>query len=386
MLIRYSNNKNGKPVKTAVVYTKEEHCIDRNKIDPDAIRIIEQLRNYGFSAYLVGGAVRDLIIGNEPKDFDIVTNATPSKIKKLFRNSRIIGKRFRLVHIFFGSKIFEVSTFRSLAEGTVGNSFGTMDEDVRRRDFTLNALYYDPIKEQCIDYVGGIRDIRKRIIRPVIPLDSIFIEDPVRMLRAVKYATMTGFKMPFHLKRKICKSANLLSPVSPSRLTEELLKIINSGHAYDIVKLALETDVYMYLQPAATAMMYAKPDFEKKYLDHLKELDELHRTSPDCRTGQKLVYLIYDFIAELTDWGKESLSSAAGELYTRTWTQCRNFVLPMNPQRSELEYAIRTVLKKLGISIRIPKDAFSKKKRPVRSQQTAASELDTKPAKAVASM
>ena len=362
MLTRYSNDKNGRPKKTAVVYTKDEHHIDKSKIDTDAIRIIEQLRSYGFSAYIVGGAVRDLIIGNTPKDFDIVTNATPSKIKKLFRNSRIIGKRFRLVHIFFGSKIFEVSTFRSLAEGTVGNSFGTMDEDVRRRDFTLNALYYDPIKEQCIDYVGGFRDIKKRVIRPVIPLDSIFVEDPVRMLRAVKYATTTGFKMPYQLKRKICKSASLLSPVSPSRLTEELLKIINSGHSYEIVQLALETDVYMYLQPAATAMMYAKPDFEKNYLAHLKELDALHVANPDCRTGQKLVYLIYDFIEGLTDWKKECASSAAGELYSRTWTQCRNFVLPMNPQRTELEYAIRTVLKKLGISIRIPKDAFSKKR------------------------
>ena len=375
MLTRYSNDKNGRPVKTAVVYTKEEHCINKDKIDPDAIRIIEQLRSYGFPAYLVGGAVRDLIIGNTPKDFDIVTNATPSKIKKLFRNSRIIGKRFRLVHIFFGSKIFEVSTFRSLAEGTVGNSFGTMDEDVRRRDFTLNALYYDPIKEQCIDYVGGFRDIKKRVIRPVIPLDNIFVEDPVRMLRAVKYATTTGFKMPFLLKRKICKSANLLSPVSPSRLTEELLKIINSGHSYEIVQLALETDVYMYLQPAATAMMYAKPEFEKNYLAHLKELDALHVMSPDCRTGQKLVYLIYDFIEGLTDWKKECTSSAAGELYSRTWTQCRNFVLPMNPQRTELEYAIRTVLKKLGISIRIPKDAFSKK-RPVR--RGAATQIEDK--------
>lgn len=364
MLTRYSNDKNGRPVKTAVVYTKEEHNIPKERIDPDAIRVITQLRNYGFSAYLVGGAVRDLIIGKTPKDFDIVTDATPSKIKKLFRNSRIIGRRFRLVHIFFGTKIFEVSTFRSLAEGTVGNSFGTMDEDVRRRDFTLNALYYDPIKEHCIDYVGGFRDIKKGVIRPVIPLDSIFVEDPVRMLRAVKYASTTGFKMPYSLKRKICKSANLLSPVSPSRLTEELLKIINSGHSYEIVKFALETDIYMYLQPAATAMMYAKPEYEKSYLEHLKELDALHVANPECRLGQKLEYLIIDFIAELTDWEKESQSSQAGELYTRTWTQCRNFVLPMNPQRTELEYAIRAVLKKLGISIKIPRDAFKKKRSP----------------------
>ena len=363
MLIRYSQNKDGKPIKKAVIYTSDEHCIKIEDIDPDALKVITQLKSFGFSAYLVGGAVRDLLLGRTPKDFDIVTDATPSKIKKLFRNSRIIGRRFRLVHVFFGSKIFEVSTFRSISTGTVGNNFGTMDEDVQRRDFTLNALYFDPVKMQIIDYVGGVRDIRKQIIKPVIPLETIFVEDPVRMLRAVKYAASTGFKMPVQLKRKICKSAYLLSPVSPSRLTEELLKIINSGHAYDIVKLCIETDLYMYLQPGATSFMYEKSGFEKKYLDRLKHLDALHEINPEARLGQKLTYIIFDFIESLTDWKKEVSVSAAGELYTRTWSQCRNFVLPMNPQRTELEYAIREVLRKLGVTMRIPKSAFTTKKR-----------------------
>lgn len=363
MLIRYSQNKDGKPVKKAVIYTSNEHCIRNEDIDPDALRVITQLKSFGFSAYLVGGAVRDLLLGKTPKDFDIVTDATPSKIKKLFRNSRIIGRRFRLVHVFFGSKIFEVSTFRSISTGTVGNNFGTMDEDVQRRDFTLNALYYDPLKMQIIDYVGGVRDIKKQVIKPVIPLDTIFVEDPVRMLRAVKYAASTGFKLPIQLKRKICKSAHLLSPVSPSRLTEELLKIINSGHAYDIVKLCLETDLYMYLQPGATSFMYEKAGFEKRYLERLKKLDALHQINPEARLGQKLTYIIYDFIESLTDWKEEISVSAAGELYTRTWTQCRNFVLPMNPQRTELEFAIREVLRKLGVTMRIPKTAFNTKKK-----------------------
>ena len=363
MLIRYSSNKDGKPVKKAVIYTSNEHCIKNEDIDSDALRVITQLKSFGYSAYLVGGAVRDLLLGKTPKDFDIVTDATPSKIKKIFRNSRIIGRRFRLVHVFFGSKIFEVSTFRSISTGTVGNNFGTMDEDVQRRDFTLNALYYDPIKMQIIDYVGGIRDIKKQVINPVIPLDTIFIEDPVRMLRAVKYAASTGFKLPTVLKRKICKSAHLLSPVSPSRLTEELLKIINSSHAYDIVKLCLDTDLYMYLQPGATSFMYEKNGFEKKYLERLKQLDALQQINPEVRLGQKLTYIIFDFIESLTDWKKEVSVSAAGELYTKTWSQCRNFVLPMNPQRTELEFAIREVLRKLGVTMRIPKSAFNTKKK-----------------------
>jgi poly(A) polymerase len=356
VLIRYSADRNGNPVEKAKIYTKNEHKIPLEKIDPDAIRVISRLRESGFDAYLVGGAVRDLIVGKTPKDFDIVTDATPSRIKKIFRNSRIIGRRFRLVHVFFGPKIFEVSTFRSTIDGSVGNLFGTMDEDVMRRDFTLNALYYDPLKEQVIDYTGGVEDIKKGIVKPVIPLDKIFVEDPVRMLRAVKYGATTGCKLPHALTKKIRASASLLAPISPSRLTEELLKIINSGHAYDIISSALDTDLYPYLQPAATDMIYDDKKFGKKYLDSLKDLDEYTAEHPDSRLGEKLVFMIRDFVASLTDWKKElATNSAAGDLYTRTWTQCRNFVLPMNPQRTELEYAIRMVLKNLGVQIKIPR-------------------------------
>lgn len=364
MLIRYSSDKNGKLIKKAVIYTKNEHAICLDKVDSDALKIINQLNEHGYTAYIVGGAVRDLMIGNVPKDFDIVTDATPARIKKLFRNSRIIGRRFRLVHIFFGTKIFEVSTFRSLVDGTVGNTFGTIDEDVRRRDFTLNALYYDPLKEQVLDYVSGMKDIQKKVIKPVIPLKNIFVEDPVRMLRAIKYTATTGFKLPFLLERKICKSAHLLSPVSPSRLTEELLKIINSGHASDIVKNALKTDLYMYLQPTATSLMYANTKFENAYLASLKQLDKFNQTTSDSRLGQKLVFLIQDFINTLTDWNKEiSNKTSTSELYTMTWQQCRNFVLPMNPQRSELEYAIRFCLKKLGINVKPPRKTFIPKEK-----------------------
>lgn len=362
MLIRYGKDEKGRPIKKAVVYTKDEHCIPSYKIDIDALRIVQKLKDNGFTAYIVGGAVRDLIVGRTPKDFDIVTDATPSKIKRIFRNSRIIGRRFRLVHVIFGQKIFEVSTFRSTIEGSVGNNFGTIDEDVMRRDFTINALYYDPIQEHIIDYVGGVRDIKKGILKPVIPIDVIFVEDPVRMLRAIKYSSTTGCQMSWSLRRKIRHSAHLLSPVSPSRLTEEMLKIINSGHSFEIVSECLSTDLYMYLQPAATAMMFGNPEYEKNYLMRLKELDELVQKEKDIRLGKKLVYLIKDFILSLTDWQKEILTeSSVGELYSKTWTECRNFVLPMNPQRTELEYAIRTALREIGVSIRIPKKSVKVK-------------------------
>ena len=356
MLIRYGTDSDGKPVQKAVIYTKPEHNIPRDKIDPDAVYVITRLRDSGFEAFLVGGAVRDLFIGKTPKDFDIVTDATPSRIKKIFRNSRIIGKRFRLVHVFFGTKIFEVSTFRSIVDGSVGNAFGTMDEDVKRRDFTLNALYYDPIKEQIIDYVGGVKDIKKGIIRPVIPLEKIFIDDPVRMLRAVKYGSTTHCKIPHSLKKKIRESSALLSPVSPSRLTEELLKIINSGHAYSIVTACLDTDLYTYLQPAASNLMFENHSYQKQYFASLKQLDEAVQKDSELRLGEKLVYIIRDFVESLTDWDKEiKANTAAADLYKRTWSRCRNFVLPMNPQRTELEYAVRKILAGYGVQVKAPK-------------------------------
>ena len=355
MLYRYGTDSNGKLVKKAVVYTKEEHKIPLENIDKDALQIIHRLKESGYTAYIVGGAVRDLIVGTKaPKDFDIVTDATPSKIKRIFRNSRIIGKRFRLVHVVFGTKIFEVSTFRSNAEGSVGNEFGTIDQDVLRRDFSINALYYDPTTEQVIDYVNGMKDIKKHVIKAVIPMESIFVEDPVRMLRAIKYSATTNAKMSYALKRKIKQSAVLLSQISPSRLTEELLKIINSGYAHKILQGTVETGVFMYLQPSAASIMASSKKYGLNYFNSLTALDNLVKTEPDCRLGKKLYYLIYDFILSLTDWKKEiELKTSANELYARTWTECRNFILPMNPQRRELEFAIKNALKDIGVPSKV---------------------------------
>lgn len=368
MLIRYGTDGQGRPVKKAVVYTQTEHLISNKNIDPDALQIINRLRDAGFTAYIVGGAVRDLIVGNKPKDFDIVTDATPSKIKRIFRNSRIIGRRFRLVHVVFGTKIFEVSTFRSNAEGSVGNDFGTIEEDVQRRDFTMNALYYDPLQQQVIDYVGGMRDIKKHILRPVISLDKIFVEDPVRMLRAIKYSATTHAKMPHSLRHKIRSSASLLSQVSPSRLTEELLKIINNIYAYEIIQEALDTDLFIYLQPSATGLIYESRDFEAKYMESVKALGLLNTTEPEARLGKKLLLLIKDFVGTLTDWEKETAGKYSyTELYGKTWTECRNFVLPMNPVRKELEFAVKAALNEYGVKAHQPKKQAPVKQAPKQS-------------------
>ena len=159
----------------------------------------------------------------------------------------------------------------------------------------------------------------------------------------------------FDLRHKIRSSAPLLSPVSPSRLTEELLKIINSGHSKDIIEVALDTDLYIYLQPAATNMMLENKKFAKAYMKSLKELDEAVLKDPNIRLGEKLSYILRDFVGGLTDWNLEAKSSSAADLYKMTWARCRNFVLPMNPQRTELDFAVRKILNSYGIQVKQPK-------------------------------
>ena len=347
MLVRYNQNEAGKQVQKALVYTQKEHGIDSKKIDPEAFRIITGLHHAGYQAYIVGGAVRDLLIGKQPKDFDIATSAEPARIRKLFKNSRIIGKRFRLVHVFYGSKIYEVSTFRSLEEGTVGNLFGTIEEDVLRRDFTLNALYYDPCKNIIVDYVGGVQDIRKRYLRPIIGLADIFVEDPVRMIRALKYATITHAALPLFLRYRLHRDAPLLEYVSPSRLTEEINKIIMSGYAAGIIRALLHYRHFIYLQPAAFSFIEDSPHFGERYFNSMQELDALVAEHKIQRQGQALIFLIRDFLHLITDWNAE-----ARTVYKNVYAECRRFILPMNPQRIELEYAVKHCLRKGGIDIR----------------------------------
>src|SRR5262245_36386306 len=181
-------------------------ALDRAFIDPDADRVVRRLARHSFKAYLVGGCVRDLLLGRKPKDFDVATSATPNEIRALFRNCRIIGRRFRLAHVFFGSKIIETSTFRANPrdddDGDGGdllirrdNVFGNETEDARRRDFTINGLFYDVEKEEVIDHVGGLADLDARLIRTIGDPDIRFQEDPIRMLRAIKFAARIDFNL-----------------------------------------------------------------------------------------------------------------------------------------------------------------------------------------------
>ena len=342
MRFRYSAGKDGKPVKKAAIYTCDEHGINFANVDSEAVSIVRKLKGAGFETYIVGGAVRDLILGKKPKDFDIASAASPTRIKKIFRNSRIIGRRFRLVHVYFGQRIFEVATFRSLTDGHTGNTFGTIDEDVFRRDFTMNALFYDPEQQIVVDYVGGIEDIKKRQVRPIIPIDKIFTDDPVRMIRAVKYAAATGFSLPLNLKLKIKKQSNLLTSISPSRLTEEIFKIIYSGRAAAIVDLLDRMGLYSYLQPQAAKLMKKDSTFRKNYLRTMTALNGAGNSR-----GQELGALFSDYLESTQKWEPGDI-----ENYREIFNTVRSFVLPMNPPRFELEHAVRKFLAVRGVTIK----------------------------------
>jgi poly(A) polymerase len=340
--VRYSAVKDGKPVKKAVVYTHEEHGISLADVDPDAVRITGRLRDEGYETYIVGGAVRDLILGKRPKDFDIVSQASPGRIKKIFHNSRIIGNRFRLVHVYAGKKIFEVSTFRSLKDGHTSNTFGTIEEDVLRRDFTLNALFYDPQKQIVVDYVGGMGDIKKKRISPIIPLDTIFKDDPVRMIRAVKYGAAAGFKLPLFLRWRIRRDSPLLAQVSPSRLTEEISKIVRSPSADEIVKQLDAMGLYHCLQPNAAKLFKENPGFRRRYLAALST------AAAGEKPGWALSSLVRDFLEDNTDWENPDPQ----ENYKTAFIAARRFVLPMNPPRVELDHAVRLIFAEHGFAVK----------------------------------
>ncbi|MDR2467915.1 MAG: polynucleotide adenylyltransferase PcnB [Spirochaetaceae bacterium] len=345
MRYRYIKKADGSLVRSAQIWTAEEHNIAKSDVDPLAVYICNKLSNEGYETYIVGGAVRDLLLKKVPKDFDIASAATPSRIKKIFNNSRIIGKRFRLVHVFFGDKIFEIATFRSMQNGASDNTFGKIEEDVMRRDFTMNALFYDPQKEFVVDFVGGFEDIKNQRIKPLIPVSTIFTEDPVRMLRAVKYAVISGFSLPFALRQKIKKSASELKRISPSRLTEEMGKILKSPHAAAIIEQFEEHGLYLYLQPKASKLIRSSSNFRRRYFEAFAQINADGEEYADAINGG-LRAMIRDYIEDSVDWKK-----ANEESYKSAFIMARKFILPINPPRIELSRAMRDIFASHGLKI-----------------------------------
>lgn len=243
-----------------VVVPRSEHPISRSMIDEEALKVLYRLHRHGFLSCLVGGSVRDLLLGKVPKDFDVATNAHPHEIHALFKNSRIIGRRFRLVHIFFkGGKVVEVSTFRSHSEfeetltddGEIlkTDSFGTPQEDALRRDITINGLFYNIADFSIIDYVGGIAGLQKKIIRTIGDPDEKFKQDPVRMIRVIRHAARTGFHIEEKTHQAILNNREEIRKCSPSRVRDEFLRELKEGTAASSLRLMIETGLIFSLFP-----------------------------------------------------------------------------------------------------------------------------------------
>jgi poly(A) polymerase len=294
-----------------VVVPRAEHPISRRDIDPDALKVLYRLKEHHYLAYLVGGSVRDLLLGRRPKDFDIGTSAHPYEIKRLFRNCWIIGRRFRLAHVKFGTKTIEVATFRKqvvptghasdpdtvleppemppLADGAThdrlihrDNTFGTPEEDAFRRDFTVNALFYDIATFSIIDYVDGLRDIRDRVIRSIGDPDERFREDPVRMLRAIALAARLDFAVDPPVLEAIARHRGEIARAAPARMLEEYYKILRGGASARAFRWL--TDVGL-LEPVTPALQRGAGDRLWQSLEALDAYRLRFESSPESLTN-----------------------------------------------------------------------------------------------------
>jgi poly(A) polymerase len=282
------------------VITRAEHTISRRDIDPDALKVLYRLRQFEHIAYLVGGSVRDLLLSRRPKDFDIGTSAHPYQVKKLFRNCWIIGRRFRLAHVRFGSKVIEVATFRRqlqpgeevAPEGAPGaglhhdNTFGTPEEDAFRRDFTINALFYDIATFSIIDYVNGLDDLHAGIVRSIGDPEVRFKEDPVRMLRAVALAARLNFTIDPPILEAIRLHRQEIARSSPARLLEEYYKILRSGYSERIFRGLAEAGL---LEPISAELHRAAGDALWQSLAALDAYRSRFESVPDTLTNPVLL-------------------------------------------------------------------------------------------------
>lgn len=278
--------KNKKPV----VYSRPEHCISRKNIDPDAVRVLYRLSQLGYTAYLVGGGVRDLLLGRTPKDFDVGTSAKPNELKRAFRNCFLIGRRFRLAHLRFeGGKIIETATFRQNSQ-TVGeiiehaaegpmedNTFGTPETDAYRRDFTVNGLFYDIKDFSVIDWVGGMKDLERRIIRAIGDPDIRFREDPVRMMRAIKFSSRLGFSIERRTLAAMKRHHACILTASIPRVCEEVFRLFPYGKSAEAFRLMWSCGLLGDLMPQLAKAIDASGGAKSPAWKYLAVLDSLEQ-------------------------------------------------------------------------------------------------------------
>ncbi|MGO2507725.1 MAG: polynucleotide adenylyltransferase PcnB [Vibrio hibernica] len=278
------------------IITRQEHPISRSHISDNALKVLYRLSNHGYDAFLVGGGVRDILLGKEPKDFDIATNATPEQIRALFRNCRLIGRRFRLAHIMFGRDIIEVATFRGhhqepeknqSAQSKEGmllrdNVYGTVEEDAERRDFTINAMYYNIADFSIHDYANGVQDLNAGIIRMIGDPETRYREDPVRMIRAIRFAAKLDMKIADNTAKPIKPLAHLLSEVPSARLFEESLKLLQAGQGLATYKLLREYQLFGTLFPSVLPY-FTEDDAGQGHASKVEKMIEVALRSTDKR-------------------------------------------------------------------------------------------------------
>lgn len=261
------------------IYTTDDHHIRHELIDPNALYVLQKLQEAGFEAYLVGGGVRDLLMRKRPKDFDISTSAEPEEIKRLFRRCILIGRRFRLAHVRFGRQIIEVATFRSGDTEnenliTHDNVWGSAEEDVLRRDFTINGLFYDPLDHKIIDYVGGFEDLKKHLLRVIGDPVLRFKQDPVRMLRMQKFRARFEFNVDSGALAALDSCLEEITKSSPARVIEELFRMLESGHSAPFFKLILDARLLEILFPELSS--YFKGPIGKEMFAYLEAADQMN--------------------------------------------------------------------------------------------------------------
>ncbi|WP_072010819.1 MULTISPECIES: polynucleotide adenylyltransferase PcnB [unclassified Serratia (in: enterobacteria)] len=293
--------------RSMTVIPREQHSISRKDISENALKVLYRLNKSGYEAYLVGGGVRDLLLGKKPKDFDITTNATPEQVRKLFRNCRLVGRRFRLAHVMFGPEIIEVATFRGHHEQSLesdknssqqaqngmllrDNIFGSIEEDAQRRDFTINSLYYGVADFTLRDYVGGLNDLQQGVIRLIGDPETRYREDPVRMLRAIRFAAKLNMTLSAETAEPIPRLASLLHEIPPARLFEESLKLLQSGFGYPTYLKLCEYQLFQPLFPLIARHFTPNHDTPMEHIlvQVLKNTD--HRLQNDMRVNPAFLF------------------------------------------------------------------------------------------------
>jgi poly(A) polymerase len=351
-------------------YPFEQHGLSIKQVDLDALYVMEKLRSCGHTAYLVGGSVRDLLLNEKPKDFDISTSAEPDEIKKIFRNCILIGRRFRLAHIRFGKKTLEVSTFRSgLTESDElilrDNVWGSPEEDALRRDFTMNGLFYDAATQTIIDYVGGYPDIQKKLLRSIGQPYLRFKQDPVRMLRLLKFQARFGFEVDPVSQVALLECRGEIIKSAPARVLEELLRMLESGASEKFFRLMTDHGLLHLMMPAFGEFMESSAG--EDVLAYLKEIDTTFQRQKLDRSVL-LACLIFPIFEKRMDtrFASREKFPHLGEIYAEVQQQIDEVFKPFLqlPRRLRVtlaaimttQYRFTPIDKKKRQRIRIPSD------------------------------